>query len=204
MSRFSAGLGLCAVAATLALPPSASAKDYAGTALNIIPSGQYGSVPVPAGAETQAQMYDGLTPLFNHVTAGDLTKYFKPETFGTAGQCPCRTERVPHPGIKIVRDRFNVPHITGRNKLDLDWAAGWVAQEDRGLLLAQARYPARFAALDAPGIDAFGLGTGVKSVAVTRQADAIIDREQTAALKARGKEGRALLRDVDQYVRGLN
>jgi acyl-homoserine lactone acylase PvdQ len=111
---------------------------------------------------------------------------------------------VPHPGIKIVRDRFNVPHITGRNKLDLDWAAGWVAQEDRGLLLAQARYPARFAALDAPGIDAFGLVTSLKAVTVSKQADAIINREQTAALKSRGKEGRALLRDIDQYVLGLN
>src|SRR3954462_14083419 len=118
MSRMYAGLGLSAVAVTLALSPSASAKDYAGTALNIIPSGQYGSVPVPAGADEQARMYDALTPLFNHVTAGDLTKYFKSEAFGTAGQCPCRTEKVPHPGIKIVRDRFDVPHITGRNKLD--------------------------------------------------------------------------------------
>jgi acyl-homoserine lactone acylase PvdQ len=113
-------------------------------------------------------------------------------------------EKVPHPGIKIVRDRFNVPHITGRNKLDLDWAAGWVAQEDRGLLLAQARYPGRFAALDAPGIDAFGLVTSLKSVTISKQADAIINREQTRALKKQGKEGRALLRDVDQYVRGLN
>jgi hypothetical protein len=204
MPRLSAGLGLAAVAAALALPASAPAKDYAGTALNIVPSGQYGSVPVPAGADEQARMYDGLTPLFNHVTAGDLTKYFKSEAFGTEGQCPCRVEKVPHPGIKIVRDRFNVPHITGRNKLDLDWAAGWVAQEDRGLLLAQARYPARFAALDAPGIDAFGLVTSLKSVTVSKQADAIIDRQQTAALKAQGKEGRALLRDVDQYVLGLN
>jgi hypothetical protein len=161
------GLGLAAVAAALVLPASAPAKDYAATALNIVPSGQYGSVPVPAGADEQAKMYDGLTPLFNHVTAGDLTKFFKSEAFGTEGQCPCRVEKVPHPGIKIVRDRFDVPHITGRNKLDLDWAAGWVAQEDRGLLLAQARYPARFAALDAPGIDAFSLVTGLKSVTVS-------------------------------------
>ncbi len=204
MSRFTVGLGLAAVAATLALPASAPAKDYAGTALNIIPSGQYGSVPVPAGADEQAKMYDALTPLFNHVTPEDLTKDFKSEHFGAADQCPCRTERVPRKGVKIVRDRFNVPHITGRNKLDLDWAAGWVAQEDRGLLLAQARYPARFAALDAPGIDAFSLVTSLKAVTITKQADRIIDRQQTRALKRRGKEGRALLRDVKLYVKGLN
>ena len=33
--------------------------------MDIIPSGQYGSVPPPAGALTQAQMYNALTPMFN-------------------------------------------------------------------------------------------------------------------------------------------
>jgi acyl-homoserine lactone acylase PvdQ len=203
MSRSKLVLGATVIA--LALPASAaSAKDYAGTALNIIPSGQYGSVPVPAGADEQAKMYDALTPLFDHVTADDLTKDFKSERFGSADSCPCRTESVPRKGITIVRDRFDVPHITGRNRLDLDWAAGWVMMEDRGLLVAQARGPARFAALDAPGIDAFGLVTGLKSVTTTRQADLIIDREQTAALRSRGREGRALLRDIEMYVTGVN
>ena len=32
------------------------------------------------------------------------------------------------------------------------WAAGWIAAEDRGLLLEQARYNARVAAIDAPGL----------------------------------------------------
>ena len=192
-------------AALLALSANAAAKDYAGTALNIIPSGQWGSAGAPPAASEQASMYDGLTPLFDQVTANDLTTYFKPETFGTgASQCPCATESVPRKGVRIVRDRYNVPHITGRNRLDLDWAAGWVLAQDRALLLSLGRYPARFAALDAPGVDAFGLVTSLSSVQVTAQADRIIEREQTAALKARGREGRALLRDVDEYVKGIN
>jgi len=191
-------------AALLALSATAAARDYAGTALAIIPSGQWGSAGAPPAASEQATMYDGLTPLFDQVTAGDLTRYFKPETFGTAGQCPCTVERVPRRGVRIVRDRFNVPHITGRSRLDLDWAAGWVLAQDRALLLSLGRYPARFAALDAPGVDAFGLVTGLSSVRVTAQADRIIDRQQTAALKARGREGRALLRDIDEYVKGIN
>jgi hypothetical protein len=166
----------------LALAVSASAKDYAGTALNIIPSGQYGGVPVPAGADEQAKMYDGLTPLFDQVTPEDLTKYFKSEHFGAGDSCPCRNEPVTRKGITITRDRFDVPHIEGRNRDDLSWAAGWVLIEDRGLLVAQGRYPARFAALDAPGIDAFSLVTGLKQVTVTKQADRIITRQQTRAL----------------------
>ena len=71
-------------AACLACAAPAAAKDYAPDALNIIPSGQYGGMPVPAGADQQALMYDGLTPLFDQVTAPDLTKYFKSEALGAA------------------------------------------------------------------------------------------------------------------------
>src|SRR5436305_1577718 len=189
----------------LATAAPASATDYAPDALNIIPSGQYGSLTPPPGADQQAQMYDGLTPLFDQVTAPDLTKYFKTEALGSGGSpAPTHSEPVPSSGVKIVRDGFNVPHITGKTRDDVTWATGWVTEEDRGLLLAQGRYPARFAALDAPGINAFGLVTGLKQVTVTKQADKIIDREQTAALKARGKEGRALLHDVEIYVNGVN
>lgn len=195
---------VCCLSAVLFPAAAASARDYAGTALNIIPSGQFGSFPAPAGADRQAQMYDGLTPLFDQVTTPDLATYFKSERFGAADSCPCRTESVPRSGVRLVRDSFDVPHITGRNRDDLDWTAGWVTEEDRGLLLAEARYPARFAALDAPGINAFSLVTGLKQVTVTRQADRLIDREQTAALRARGREGRAVLHDIDLYVRGVD
>jgi acyl-homoserine lactone acylase PvdQ len=196
---------LLLLAAFLLTAAPASATDYAPNALNIIPSGQYGGFPPPAGADQQALMYDGLTPLFDQVTAPDLTTYFKSEALGAAGSPgPTHVEAVPRKGVKIVRDAFNVPHITGKTRDDVTWAAGWVTEEDRGLLLAQGRYPARFAALDAPGINAFGLVTGLKQVTVTKQADKLIDREQTAALKARGKEGRALLHDVDVYVKGVN
>src|SRR3954470_7090710 len=189
--------------AVFAVP--ASAKDYAGTALNIVPSGEYGGVPVPPNAGQQAEMYDGLTPLFNNVTAPDLTKYFKSEALGAARTPgPTRVEGTPRRGLKIVRDAFNVPHITGKTPADAIWGAGWVAREDRGLLLAQARYASRFAALDAPGISSIDLIKGLKQVKTTAQTDRIIAREQTGALKRRGKEGRAMLRDIDTYVAGVN
>ena len=61
-------MGLLVLVGFAAQPASAPAADYAQTARNIIPSGQYGSLPPPAGASDQAQMYDGLTPLFDDVT----------------------------------------------------------------------------------------------------------------------------------------
>ena len=63
-------------------PPRPLDRDYAQTSLNIIPSGQLGGLPVPPGANRQALMYDGLTPLFDQVTNSDLTTYFKTERFG--------------------------------------------------------------------------------------------------------------------------
>ena len=45
-------------------------------------------------------MYDGLTPLFDNVTEGDLTTYFKSEALNSLGtDGPGTTETIPdHPG----------------------------------------------------------------------------------------------------------
>jgi hypothetical protein len=89
----------------LALPAQAGAEtDFSATALNIIPSGQWGGLPVPPGADTQAKMYDGLTPLFDDVAKADLTTYFKSEKFGVDSSTPSTVEAVPRPGVTIERD----------------------------------------------------------------------------------------------------
>src|SRR4051812_49262682 len=130
------GLRLALAFSLFVLPASASAKDFAATALNIIPSGQYGALPVPPGADQQAKMFDGLTPLFDNVQPTDLTKYFESEAFNSLGtDGPGKTEKVPRKGVKIVRDRFDVPHVTARTYDGGIWAAGWIAAEDRQLLL---------------------------------------------------------------------
>jgi acyl-homoserine lactone acylase PvdQ len=198
---------LVAAAAILAIAPAAHAaapaKDYAATALNIVPSGQLGSVPVPKSADLQAQMYDGLTPLFDKVTSKDLTRYFKSERFGTRGQCPCKVEKTPRSGVRLVRDHFAVPHITGKTADDVTWAAGWVMAEDRGLLLQQARYNSRVAAIDAPHLSAIDLISGLKSFVPSAATEAEVAK-QTAVLRNHGKKGKRLLHDIDVYVSGIN
>jgi acyl-homoserine lactone acylase PvdQ len=193
---------LLAFCAALFMPASALAKDYASTALNIIPSGEWGDVPVPKGADSQAKMYDGLTPLFNHVTVADLFKYYKSERLTDKGQGHLRTEK-PIKGVTIVRDKFNVPHIYAKNRDLLTWAEGWVVAEDRHLLLDEARGDARIAALDVPGMDAFSLVQGLKTFTPSAQAESIVSR-QTKALQGAGKPGKAVLHDTDVYVKGLN
>jgi acyl-homoserine lactone acylase PvdQ len=197
---------LAAAALCLLLPSAASAAtttDFASTALNIIPSGQQGAVPVPAGADRQARMYDALTPKFDDLTSADLQRAFKSEHFGTRGQCPCRVERTPRSGVRIVRDRFDVPHITAKRVNDLTWAAGWVIAEDRGRVLEQVRYDSRLAAIDAPNLSAIALIAGLRTFTPSPQTDTEIAR-QTGALRRAGTRGRRVLHDIDVYVTGIN
>jgi acyl-homoserine lactone acylase PvdQ len=194
-----------AVALCLLLPASApaAATDFASTALNVLPSGQPGAFPVPEGADRQARMYDALTPRFDDVTSADVHRDFKSERFGTKGQCPCHVEKVPRSGVRLVRDTFDVPHITGDTDDALIWTAGWVVAEDRGLLLEQARYDARVAAVDAPNLSAVGLLAAVRTFTPSAQTETEIAR-QTRVIRAAGRRGRRLLHDIDTYVKGIN
>jgi acyl-homoserine lactone acylase PvdQ len=194
---------MAVVIAVAAQPASAAGRDFAQTALNIIPSGQFGSVPPPPGADTQAKMYDGLTPLFDRVTSSDLTRYFKSERFGIDTAGPGTPESVPHPGVTIIRDKFHVPHVYASTHEGGVWAAGWIAAEDRALLLQQARYNARVAAIDAPGLDALGLIVGLRSFQPSAQTEAEVAK-QTQILQGAGPEGRAVLRDIDTFISGIN
>jgi acyl-homoserine lactone acylase PvdQ len=198
-------LALSLVPAALAHADVTTPADFSGEALNVIPSGQYGGLPIPAGANTQLKMYDALTPLAGNVTDADLLADFKSEKLGTPGSPgPTVVETTPRAGVTIVRDANDVPHIYGVTDDDVVWAAGWVLAEDRSLLLAFGRTPGRLAALDAPGIDAFSLVAGARGYEPTAQADNLINQEQTAALNAQGAAGKALLHDIDVYIDGIN
>jgi acyl-homoserine lactone acylase PvdQ len=202
-----AALGAAAMtifaAATPAVAAPANPKDYAIVARDIIPSGEYGGVPTPPQASRQAAMYDALTPLFNHVTKADLLSDFKAEPVGTAGEGSLTPEAVPHPGIKIWRDRFDVPHVFGQTRDDVTWAAGWLVAEDRGLLVQEGRYLSRLAAIDAPGLSAIALIGNLATFKPSAQTEAEVGK-QTNVLVGAGAKGRAVLHDVDVYLQGIN
>lgn len=181
--------------------PAAAAKDYASFARDIIPSGQYQSTSVP-GASRQAQMYDGLTPLFRNVTGGDLQRYFKPMALNPTRVA--KRESVPgRPGARIERDPFGVPYVYGRTDDDVTFGAGYVVAEDRSLLIDFARYNGILAALDAPNIDAIKLIIGASAFKPSAQANRMVAR-QTDALLRHGRDGRRVLHDIDVFVAGIN
>ncbi len=195
--------------AALAAAPNALAgdyaEDYADTALNIIPSGQYGGVVINPKADDQALMYDGLTPLFDDISEGDLTTYFKSEAIGNLGTDgpALSTETLPRNDVTITRDQFNVPHVKADTEEAGVWAAGWIAAKDRGLLLQQARYNSRVAAIDVPGLSAITLVSTLQNFRPSPQTEAAV-AEQEQALLAHGAEGQAVLNDIDTFIEGIN
>ena len=156
-------------------------------------------------ADDQALMYDGLTPLFDNVSTGDLTTYFKSEAIGSLGSDgpALSTETLPRDDVEITRDQFNVPHVKGDSHEAGVWAAGWITAKDRGLLLQQARYNSRVAAIDVPGLSAINLVSTLQNFQPSAQTEAAV-AEQEQALLAHGAEGQAVLDDIDSFIEGIN
>jgi acyl-homoserine lactone acylase PvdQ len=194
---------LTAACCLAVVAPAYAVRDYSDTALNIIPSGQWGAVPTPPRATDQAKMYDALTPLFDNITKADLLRNFKSEKLGLKGQGRMKRERVPRKGVRILRDKFNVPHIYGKTNDDVTWGAGWAIAHDRELLLEQTRYNARVAVVDAPGLSAIGLVVGLKTFKPSARTERELAKE-VGKLKRYGKPGRRLLHDMAVYVKGVN
>jgi acyl-homoserine lactone acylase PvdQ len=110
---------------------------------------------------------------------------------------------VPHADVTITRDSFDVPHVDATTHAAGVWASGWIAAEDRGLLLSQARYDARVAAIDAPGLDAVGLISNLQQFVPSQQTENVVAK-QADVLKKAGKEGKAVLSDIDEFIKGIN
>jgi acyl-homoserine lactone acylase PvdQ len=196
-------LALAAAVALVALPAAGGtgSSDYASTALNVLPPGQSGDLLFPPTATDQLKLYDGLTPRGGNVRAADLTTYFKPERFGVSGKV-VRTER-PRPGLRILRDRWDVPHVYGRTRADVEFGAGYATAEDRFILLELLRGPGRLAALDAPGLDPFALATSGRQFVPTAQTETRV-AEQLKLIRGSGGKGRQLYADVRSYVAGID
>jgi acyl-homoserine lactone acylase PvdQ len=196
-------VALAIVAGLAALPAAGAAADadYASVALNVLPPGQSGDLLFPPTASDQLKLYDGLTPRGGNVRAADLTKYFKPERFGVSGRI-VRIE-LPRPGLRILRDRWDVPHVYGRTRADVEFGAGYATAEDRFVLMELLRGPGRLAALDAPGLDPFALATSGRQFVPTRATEARV-AEQLRLVRSAGRKGRQLYADVRSYVAGIN
>ena len=197
-------LVVCVAVLSVAMPAAGQAperRDYAAVAFSVLPPGQNGSLVFNRNTRDQARLYDCLTRLFDRVAATDLERCFKRASLGLVGKA-ARVQR-PRAGVVIERDRWGVPHVTGKTAADVAFGAGWVTAEDRGLLLELIRGPARAAALDIPGISPVELALSGKAFVPSAPGEALLDR-QVDLLRKSGPRGRRLLAAMQGYVAGLN
>jgi acyl-homoserine lactone acylase PvdQ len=192
---------LTMLALALAVPATSGAQlDFGGTVRNVLPPGQSGAFPAVPNSTDQIPLYDGLTPLGGNVGPDALDRFFKSAAFGEPAGGPVTQ---PRPGVTIRRDSWGVPHIDGRTRSDVMFGAGWVTAQDRGLFIESIRGPARIAALDVPGLDAFDLATSLRQFTPSPATERYLAR-QAAPLRRAGAKGRRVLADVDAYVAGIN
>ena len=181
---------------------AAARHDYAAVARDILPPGNFGGINFNSHSSDQAVLYDALTPLFDKVTAKDVTKDFKAEPLWTGNEKAVRVEK-PGRGVKILRDSFDVPHVFAKTEAAVFYGTGYAAAEDRGVLMELARYPGRLACIDAPGFNAFDVALSGKQFQPSAQSEAFLAK-QINWLTSAGANGRQELADIDAYVAGIN
>jgi acyl-homoserine lactone acylase PvdQ len=212
---------ILAAAVSLAVVVPAASAD---TTLNIVPHGQVGpgvpwaSTPGILPADTQAKMYDRITPLFRNITddvlkpSTDGTGYYKSAallaeddpSFVSSETVSGTSPSAGAVSARIKRDPYGVPHIYSDTDAGAIFGAGYVVATDQSLLLNQARYNGVAGLIDLPGAPAINLILGLynykPSAKVTREATALQDK----SIAAQGTEGRQLLTDMDTYLAGIN
>ncbi len=195
-------LVVAVVLAVLGAAPVGARVDFSGPAYNILAPGEDGGLPPSAFSTDQGALYDALTPLRGHVSAADVAKDYLSEKFGVVGPV-LRSEHTGRPGLRILRDSHDIPHVYGRTRDDVMFGVGWIVAEDRTLLLLEGLGPAYLATLDAPGIDPFSLVTSGRSFTPSAQTIRFVAGQENVLRRA-GAPGRRVLRDLQDFVAGIN
>ncbi|HWX95915.1 MAG TPA: penicillin acylase family protein [Solirubrobacteraceae bacterium] len=186
----------------LAASGASALEDFSGPAFQILAPGEDGSLVPTEHSTDQSMLYDALTLRQGQVTPKDIESFYLSEKFGVTGAV-LREESTGRVGLTIQRDKNDIPHIFGTTRSDVMFGSGWVAAEDRGLLLRLGLGPAYTAALDVPGISAFGLLLSQRSFKPSAQAVKFVEQQKTV-LTEQGARGEQVLQDLESWVEGVN
>src|SRR5437764_4003339 len=149
---------LFAASPALAASPAPYGQHDAGGFLNVLPAGEAGvdnagqllasqtSGAIPPHFNDQLPLYANLVYADPRLTPAQVPNYFKDATFGIKPENVQSSEQpdpTGHPGLTVVRDQYDVPHIYGANRADVEFGAGWIAAEDRLFMIDVLRHVAR-------------------------------------------------------------
>ena len=180
-------------------------EDYSGGAFQILAPGEEGGLPAGPFSTDQGVLYDKLTPLRGRIKTSDLEKYYLSEKFGVQGAVMSEENEAEtgEPGLQILRDSHDIPHIYGSTRGAVMYGSGWVAAKDRGLLLDLGLGPAYVAADGVPGLNPFGLLLHERSFTPSVHSVDFLASRRKCCTEA-GPEGERVLKDLEAWCEGVN
>jgi acyl-homoserine lactone acylase PvdQ len=182
---------------------SASVLDLSGGAYQILAPGEEGGLVAGPFSSDQGELYNKLTKLQGKVSKHNFERDYVSEKFHEPHQVGDTEEFTSRAGLEIWRDSHDIPHIFGATRGDVMYGSGWVAAQDRGLLLQLGLGPAFAAALSVPGVNAFELLLQDRSFKPSAQAISFV-AEQKKILTEEGPEGEQVIEDLEEWAEGIN
>ena len=141
-------------------------------------------------------LYDGPT-----LTDADVLNDFKPAPNGVDPGTEVSTE-TPTPGVTIIRDTFNVPHVYGATQADVMWGAGYSQAEDRLFEMDLLRHLGRADLTEFLGPSYLPMDKAVWMQSDYDQAE--LQGQFDALPKLYGAAGTTAVADESSYVAGIN
>jgi acyl-homoserine lactone acylase PvdQ len=152
----------------------------------------------------QLEMYDALGKTApGQLTLADLTKYYKDARLGVDPADVVSTE-TPRPGVVIKRDRFGVPHITGKTFADVEFGAGYANIEDRMFLTDILRHTGAARMAEFVGPTPANVHMDQEQLRIAPYTTAQAQAQVAAVVTRYGAEGQRLLTGLDGMIDGMN
>jgi acyl-homoserine lactone acylase PvdQ len=221
MRRTVIALGVCLTcivcpAASVGAPTPYGTND-AGGFLNVLPAGQAGvdnslalaayetAGTIPPHFADQLPLYANLVYADPTLTDAQVPSYFKDATFGVRPGDVARTETLSgHPGLTILRDGYDVPHIYGDTRADVMFGAGYAAAEDRLFLIDVLRHTARAQLASFAGGSKSNRAMDETQWSIAPYTEADLQSQIDMAPRLYGSTGTAIISDAQSYIDGIN
>jgi acyl-homoserine lactone acylase PvdQ len=208
------GISIAAPAARGASPAPYGQND-AGGFRNVLPAGEQGLATITDLAKFQTQgtipphfddqlpMYENLVYAAPTLTDAQVPSYYKDATFGVQDQNVTSVEH-PEPGLTIVRDQYDVPHIYGETRAEVMFGTGYAGAEDRLFLMDVLRHTAEGQLASFVGGSASNRAMDETQWGIAPYTQADLQQQIDLAPKIYGAQGTQLVQDGQEFVAGIN
>ncbi len=222
---FSVALGTVVSVALIAAPTGAAVslpsyvQPYGANTVpgfyNVLPPGEDGldnavqyaaytaTGAVPKYSRDQLPLYENLLYAAPTLTVSEIPNYYLNATFGVQSQDVTSTEQ-PIDGVTILRDEYDIPHIYGATRSDVEFGAGYAAAQDRLFLMDVLRHTAEASLSSFVGGSAGDKAMDEAQWTVAPYTTADLNEQIADASTLYGAQGRQVVQDVDGYVDGIN